>query len=585
MRLALQGHGASRGAALGRARVRLPHALDVVEERIEDVDAEIARLHAAIASVRQEMHTLRDRLHGALAQEVGEFLDLHALLLDDPELLQGLDDLIRTGRYSADYALRLQRDRIAGVFQGMDDAYLRSRIDDIDQVIGRIHAALHSREAELLGVAGEILIAQDVAPADLAQLQSQGVLAVVTAGGSLLSHSAILARSLHLPLIVGAAEALLKINDGDVLAVDGGSGLIVREPNAADLRAHRARLKEQARERKQLNRLRREPSRTLDGVDIKLWANAEALQDVAEAHALGSAGIGLYRTEFLFLNRGAHPHDALPDEEEQFRAYRDLVLGMTGRTVTIRTLDLGADKADRSGLALRGEPNPALGLRGIRLSLARQALFETQLRAIVRATGYGPVRVLLPMISTREEVLAARALLRRVERDLRSEGHEIADSIPLGAMIEVPAAAIALPGFIDAVDFISIGTNDLVQYLLAADRNNEALGDLYSPLHPALLRLLHDVMRVARRRGKPVAVCGEIAGDAALVPLLLALGLEEFSLHPATLLEVRRAIRGCDHARLRARCTALLRARDRAAIESWLAGACANAQAKATQPA
>jgi phosphotransferase system enzyme I (PtsI) len=570
MRLALQGHGASRGAALGRARVRLPHALDVVEERIDDVDAEIARLHAAIATVRTEMHALRDRLHGALAQEVGEFLDLHALLLDDPELLHGLDDLIRTGRYSADYALRLQRDRIAGVFQGMDDAYLRSRIDDIDQVIGRIHAALHSHEAELLGVAGEILVAQDVAPADLAQLQSQGVLAVVTAGGSALSHSAILARSLHLPLVVGAAEALLKINDGDVLAVDGGSGLIVREPDAADLRAHRARLKDQARERKQLNRLRREPSRTLDGVDIRLWANAEALEDVAEAHALGAAGVGLYRTEFLFLNRTDAPGNALPDEEEQFRAYRDLVLGMTGRTVTIRTLDLGADKADRSGLALRGEPNPALGLRGIRLSLAREDLFETQLRAIVRATGYGPVRILLPMISSREEVLAARALLRRVERDLRSEGHEIADGIPLGAMIEVPAAAIALPGFIGEVDFISIGTNDLVQYLLAADRNNEALGELYSPLHPALLRMLHDVMRVARRRGKPVAVCGEIAGDAALVPLLLALGLEEFSLHPATLLEVRRAIRGCDLARLRGRTAALLRARDRAAIAVWL---------------
>ena len=572
MRLALQGHGASRGAALGRARVRLPHALDVAEERIDDVEAEIARLHAAIEAVRVWMHALRERLHGALAQEVGEFLDLHALLLDDPELLQGLDDLIRTGRYSADYALRLQRDRIASVFDGMDDAYLRSRIDDIDQVIGRIHAALHSREAELQGVAGEVLVAQDIAPADLAQLQSQGVVAVVTAGGSALSHSAILARSLHVPLIVGAAEALLKINDGDVLAVDGSSGLIVREPNAEDLRDHRARLKEQARERKQLNRLRREPSRTLDGVDIKLWANAEALQDVAEAHALGSAGIGLYRTEFLVLQR-----NELPDEEEQFRAYRDLVLGMTGRTVTIRTLDLGADKADRSGLALRGEPNPALGLRGIRLSLARADLFETQLRAIVRATGYGPVRILLPMISSREEVLAARKLLKRVERDLRSEGHEIADFIALGAMIEVPAAAIALPGFIGAVDFISIGTNDLVQYLLAADRNNEALGELYSPLHPSLVRLLHDVIRNAQRRGKPVAVCGEIAGDAALVPLLLALGLEEFSLHPATLLEVRRAIRACDHARLRERCTSLLRANTRNSIEKWLGAAHDNA--------
>ncbi len=565
MRLELQGHGASRGAALGRARVRQPHALDVAEELIDDVDAEIARLHAAIADVRGEMRSLRDRLHGALAHEVGEFLDLHALLLDDPELLQGLDELIRKGRYSADYALRLQRDRIAAVFEGMDDAYLRSRIDDIDQVIGRIHAALHSHDAELQGVAGEILIVNDVAPAELAHLQSQGVMAVVTAAGSALSHSAILARSLHLPLIVGAADALLKINDGDVLAVDGGSGLIVREPGPADLRAHRARLKEQARERRQLNRLRREPSRTLDGVDIKLYANAESLVDVAEAHALGSAGVGLYRTEFLFLKR-----NELPDEEEQFRAYRDLVLGMTGRTVTIRTLDLGADKADGTGLALRDEPNPALGLRGVRLSLSRADLFETQLRAMVRASGYGPVRILLPMISTREEILAVRALLKRVTRDLRSQGHEIAESIPLGALIEVPAAAIALSGFIGDIDFISIGTNDLVQYLLAADRNNEALGALYTPLHPAMLRLLHDVIRTARRRGKPAAVCGEMAGDATLVPILLALGLDELSLHPATLLEVRRAIRACDHSALRARVAPLLRARNRDAIEKWL---------------
>ncbi|GAA5005236.1 phosphoenolpyruvate--protein phosphotransferase [Pseudoluteimonas lycopersici] len=566
MRKDLSAHGASRGCALGRARVRLPHVLEVREERIDDVDGELARLHAAIDVVREEMRTLRARLHGALAHEVGEFLDLHALLLDDPELLQGLDGLIRSGRYSADYALRLQRDRIAAVFAGMDDPYLRSRVDDIDQVIGRVHAALHRREAELQGVAGEILVTDNVAPAELAQLQSRGVMAVVTSGGSALSHSAIMARSLHLPLVVGAAEALQNINDGDVLVVDGGSGLLIREPDAADLRDHRARVREQARERKQLHRLRREPSRTRDGADIKLWANAESLEDVAEAHALGAAGVGLYRTEFLFLQR-----NEVPDEEEQFRAYRDLVLGMTGRTVTIRTLDLGADKADRTGLALRGEENPALGLRGIRLSLAREALFETQLRAIARASGYGPVRVLLPMISSREEVLAVRKLLLRVARDLRSQGHEIADAIPLGAMIEVPAAAIALPGFIGAIDFLSVGTNDLVQYLLAADRNNEALGELYSPLHPALLRLLYTVIRTARVRGKPAAVCGEMAGDAALAPLLLALGLEEFSLHPATLLEVRQAIRDSDLAQLRARAASLLRARDRKGIEAWVA--------------
>ena len=566
MRKDLSAHGASRGCALGRARVRLPHALEVREERIDDVDGELARLHAAIDAVREEMRALRARLHGALAHEVGEFLDLHALLLDDPELLHGLDDLIRSGRYSADYALRLQRDRIAAVFAGMDDPYLRSRVEDVDQVIGRVHAALHRREAELQGVAGEILVTDNVAPAELAQLQSRGVMAVVTSGGSALSHSAIMARSLHLPLIVGAAEALQNINDGHVLVVDGGSGLLIREPDAADLREHRARLREQARERKQLHRLRREPSRTRDGIDIKLWANAESLEDVAEAHALGAAGVGLYRTEFLFLQR-----NEVPDEEEQFRAYRDLVLGMTGRTVTIRTLDLGADKADRTGLALRGEENPALGLRGIRLSLAREALFETQLRAIVRASGYGPVRILLPMISSREEVMAVRKLLLRVARDLRSQGYEIADAIPLGAMIEVPAAAIALPGFIGTIDFLSIGTNDLVQYLLAADRNNDALGDLYSPLHPAVLRLLYTVIRTARVRGKPAAVCGEMAGDAALAPLLLALGLEEFSLHPATLLEVRQAIRDSDLSRLRARAASLLRARDRKGIEAWVA--------------
>ncbi|HOU65623.1 MAG TPA: phosphoenolpyruvate--protein phosphotransferase [Thermomonas sp.] len=493
------------------------------------------------------------------------YRDLHALLLDDPELLQGIDALIRTGLYSADYALRLQRDRIAAVFEGMDDAYLRSRIDDIDQVIGRLHAALHRREADLQGVAGEILVTDSIAPAELAQLQAQGVVGVVTAGGSPLSHSAILARSLHLPLVVGATQALLKVNDGDVLVIDGASGLVVLEPNAADLRAHHKRVIESKRERRELNRLRREPSRTLDGVDIKLWANAESRDDVAEAHALGAAGVGLYRTEFLFMGSSE-----LPDEETQFRAYRDAVIGMTGRTVTIRTLDLGADKADKTGLALRDEPNPALGLRGVRLSLAREGLLRTQLRAMARASGYGPLRALVPMVSGYEEMRTVRRALDAVLLELRSEGFEVADHVPLGAMIEVPSAAISLPDFIGLCDFLSIGTNDLVQYLLAADRTNEALGELYSPLHPAVLRVLRDVIRIANRRGKPVAVCGEIAGDPMFTPLLLALGIGELSLHPATMLEVRRAVRGCDLSALRAAAPALFRARERAGIEAWL---------------
>ncbi|MDR7194093.1 phosphoenolpyruvate--protein phosphotransferase [Luteimonas terrae] len=567
MRQGLHGQGASRGSALGRARVREPHALEVAEARIApgEAEAELARLHAAIEQVRGEIRGMRDQLHGALAHEVGEFLDLHTLLLEDPELLQGLDELVRSGLYGADYALRLQRDRLAAVFEGMDDAYFRSRIEDIDHVIGRVHAALHDHEAELQGVAGEILVTDAIAPSEIGQLHAQGVLGIVTSGGSMLSHSAILARSLHLPLIVNAPQALGAVNDGDVLVIDGGTGEIVVEPGPSDLRVYRARLREEKRERKQLRRLRREPSKTLDGVDIRLYANAESREDVAEAHALGAAGIGLYRTEFLFL-QGRE----IPDENAQFRAYRDLVLGMTGRTVTIRTLDIGADKADNSGLALRNEPNPALGLRGVRLSMARTGLLETQLRAIARASGYGPVRILVPMVSGREEVVAVRQLLTRVLKDLAREGQETAAQIALGAMIEVPSAAIALPTFARDLDFISIGTNDLVQYLLAADRNNDALGDLYSPLHPAVVRLLHSVVRVARARGMPASICGEIAGDARFTPLLLALGIEELSLHPSPLLEVRRAIRALDLGHLRARTPALLRARDRAGIERWL---------------
>lgn len=567
MRKAVPGQGASRGNALGRARVREPHALEVAEARIgpDEVEAELARLHAAIEQVRSEIRAMRDQLHGALAHEVGEFLDLHTLLLEDPELLHGLDALVRTGLYGADYALRLQRDRLAAVFESMDDAYFRSRIEDIDHVIGRVHAALHAHEAELQGVAGEILVTDAISPSEIGRLQAQGVLGIVTSGGSTLSHASILARSLHLPLIVNAPQALGTVNDGDVLLIDGSTGEVVIEPNADDLRAYRARLREEKRERKQLRRLRREPSKTLDGVDIRLYANAESREDVAEAHAIGAAGVGLYRTEFLFL-QGRE----IPDEEAQFRAYRDLVLGMTGRTVTIRTLDIGADKADSTGLALRNEPNPALGLRGVRLSMARTGLLETQLRAIVRASGYGPVRILVPMVSGREEIVAVRRLLVRVQQDLAREGFETAERIALGAMIEVPSAAIALPVFARDLDFVSIGTNDLVQYLLAADRNNDALGELYSPLHPAVLRLVHSVVRIARGRGMPASVCGEIAGDARFTPLLLALGLEELSLHPSPLLEVRRAIRALDLGKLRARAPALLRARDRAGIERWL---------------
>ncbi len=569
MRRALRGLGASRGVALGRVRVRQPQGLVVEETRIgaHEVEAELARLHAALDAARAELRGLRQRLHGALAQEVGEFIDLHAMILDDPELLQGLDGLVRTGRYGADFALKLQRDRLAAVFEGMDDDYFRSRREDLDHVIGRVHAALHRRSDDAeAGLSGEILVCETIAPAELPELQARGVVAIVAASGSPLSHGAILARSLHLPMVLGGGELLAIANDGDALMVDGAHGEIVIEPDADDLRRYHAARARQGQEQARLARLRQQPTRTTDGVDIRLYANAESREDVAEAHALGADGVGLYRTEFLFLQRRE-----LPTEDEQFLAYRDLVLGMAGRVVTIRTLDLGADKADHTGLALRSEPNPALGLRGVRLSLVHEALFLTQLRAILRASAYGPVRILVPMVSGREEMQRVAQLLALARDQLDAGGVQVGPVAELGAMIEVPAAALGLGDIVDLVDFVSVGTNDLVQYLLATDRNHESLAELYTPRHPSVLRLLAEVFAFGRRNGIPVAVCGEMAADPANVPLLLALGLRDFSLHPSTLLEVRQAVRAADLASLRRRSGTLLRCHDRAAIDRWLA--------------
>lgn len=566
MRRVLSGVTASRGLALGRARIRAARVVEV-EERLlppEAVEQEVARLLEAIASTRAELARLRGQLQGALAQEVGEFLDVHALLLDDPELLIGLTDLIRTGRYAASYALRLQRDRLAAVFNAMEDPYLRSRREDIDQVIDRVLAALRPEpgEDEIIGLAGEVLVTDTVSPTELAPLAERGVVAILVSRGSPLSHSAILARSFGLPMLIAAAEELGAITGGSAVMVDAGRGEIIVEPGPEDLAELRRREAAEAREQRSLIRLRNAATRTLDGVDIRLTANAESPDEVARARQLGASGVGLFRTEYLFLQRSEPP-----DEEEQFQAYRDAVLAMEGRPVTLRTIDLGADKADAAGITLPQEPNPALGLRGVRLALARPALARTQLRAMLRASAHGPLRILVPMVSQREELLAMRRLLHDCDAELRREGHAIAAHTPLGAMIEVPATAFALECFLPVMDFASIGSNDLIQYLLAADRSNDALGELFTPLHPVVIRALHEVIRTCHRAGTPLSLCGEIAGDPRHARLLLALGLTEFSMHPANLLEVRAAIRQCELRALRRRTGALLRARDRAALE------------------
>ncbi len=571
MRLILTGSGASRGKALGRARLEQPSRFLVDETPLDhaEVADELERLDAALTVALAELRALRDKLDGPLAREVAEFIDAHSLILQDPEFVRGLHDLIGKGHYRASAALKLQRDSLVAVFEAMDDAYLRSRREDIEHVIGRVQGALAREssveERKLASRVGEVLVSDTVAPAELVPLAEHGLLGLVLSAGSTLSHSAILARSMRLPMVVGAHDALSHLRDGDLVLVDGDSGEVIVHPTAQDLAGYRQWQREMAQQDKRLSRLRTAETRTLDGVPIQLHANAELASDVAQARACGASGIGLYRTEFLFLQRRDPP-----GEEEQFLAYRDVVLGMGGLPATIRTLDLGADKVDGAGLALRDEPNPALGVRGVRLSLRTPQLMYTQLRAILRATAYGPVRVLVPMISCIEEIHTVRRMLGECAQELRGQGHAIADHVELGAMIEVPAAAIALPSMIRHLDFVSIGTNDLVQYTLAVDRNNDELGTLYDPLHPAVLKLLAHVITVGRRAGRPVTLCGEMAGETRHTALLLALGLTSFSMHPGLILEVREAVNALDRRELRRHAPALLRAQDRQGIRDGL---------------
>lgn len=571
MRFVLTGGGASRGMALGRARLEQPSRYLVDDRPLSEaeVEGEIERLRRATLAAREELQLLREKLHGTMAREVAEFIDAHSLMLADRELTTGLYDLIRIGRYRASAALKMQRDRLVAVFEAMDDPYLRSRKEDIDHVIARVQAGLmresSPQERKLASRVGEILVSDTVSPSELVPLAEHGVLGVLLTSGSVVSHSAILARSLRLPMIVAAHEALSHIQDDDLVLIDGEHGEVVVHPAAQDLARYRQWQRDLVQKGKRLALLSNAETITRDGVPIALYANAESAADIAQARAIGAAGIGLYRTEFLFLQRRE-----LPGEEEQFLAYRDLVLGMGGLPVTIRTLDLGADKAGSSGLALEDEENPALGMRGVRLSLRDPHLLSVQLRAILRASIYGPVRVLVPMITIAEEMAIVRRQLNECARDLRSSGHEIADNIELGAMIEVPAAAIALSGMIRSLDFIAIGTNDLIQYTLAVDRNNDQLAHLYDPLHPAVLKLLAHTITVARRAKRRVKLCGEMAGDKRYTALLLALGLTDFSMHPGLILEVREIVNALDRSALREHAPALLRAPTRERIMELL---------------
>ena len=533
----LQGAGVSGGIAIGHAHLVSTARLEVAHYEIpsQEIDAEIARFDRAIAQVEGELSALQANMPPGAPLEMKAILNLHAMLLKDSALSAVPRELIRSRRCNAEWALTQQLDYLVSQFEEMEDPYLRERKQDVVQVVERVLAAMlgtghapaaPSHEEDL------IVVAHDLSPADMILFKQHRYAGFVTDLGGVTSHTAILARSLALPAIVGLHHARGMIREGETLIVDGREGVLIVNPGERVLAEYRERARRIESEREKLKRLRSSRSATLDGVAVELQANIELPQDVEEAAEAGAMGIGLFRSEFLFLNR-----DDLPSEDEQFEAYRKVADAMHGRPVTIRTLDLGADKSING--ADRGGPNPALGLRAIRFCLAEPQMFLTQLRAILRASRYGKIRLLIPMLAHAHEIEQTLAAVRQAREMLDDQKTPYDRRIQIGGMIEVPAAALSLPYFLKKLDFLSIGTNDLIQYTLAIDRTDDTVAHLYNPLHPAVLQLIAQTIRAAKRAGSPVAVCGEMAGDSAMTRLLLGFGLREFSMHPAQLLSIK----------------------------------------------
>lgn len=556
--ICLYGQGVARGYAIGRAVVMGAAALEVAHYRIapEQVDAECERLTAALQAAQGDLLQMADTLPDDAPRELGAMLNVHRLLLADPLLAEQALLLIKERHYNAEWALTTQGQLLGEQFDAMDDEYLRERGADVRQVIERVLHVLAGTSGirdpeDLDGDDPLVVVAHDISPADMLRLRGGRFLAFVTDLGGATSHTAIVARSMGVPAVVALGNVRELVRDGDMLVVDGATGAVIVNPSPAILDEYRERQRVYASERAELALLRDEPAITLDGIGITLHANIELPDEAEAALAAGAEGIGLFRSEFLFMGRAD-----LPGEEEQYQAYTSVVRVMAGRPVTIRTLDIGADKTldDEATVAT----NPALGLRAIRYCLAHPEMFGTQLRAILRASAHGPVRVLIPMIAHMHEVEATRLALDAARRELDARGQPYAAHIELGAMVEVPAIAIAIEPFAQALDFLSIGTNDLIQYTLAIDRGDGQVAPLYDSLHPAVLRLVAHTINAGERAGKPVAVCGEMAGDANLTRLLLGLGLTEFSMQSQQLLDVKREVRRAHSNALRVKLAAVL---------------------------
>jgi phosphotransferase system enzyme I (PtsI) len=571
--LTLHGTGIGGGIVVGRAVVLETRLIDVPRYRVEFAQraGEAARLARAVATVRTELETLGAHLPADAPVEAQALLQVHAMILDDPSLAPQATVAIESHGQNAEWAFASQAEHLAGQFEQFEDPYLRERGRDVTQVADRVLRVLSGsgralRARALPGDVPLIFVANDISPADMLQLKHAGGFAIDLGGTA--SHTAILARSMNVPAVVGLDRASQMVRDDDWLVIDGDTGVLIVAPDAAVLEEYRHQMALGLLERKQLERLVHVPSATLDGVPIELLANIELPAEAAQARAAGASGVGLFRTEFLFMNRRE-----LPGEDEQYEAYRDAVLGMAGGPVTIRTIDIGADKAldgDDDGHEPAASPNPALGQRAIRYSLAEPDVFLEQLRAILRAAEHGPVRLLIPMLAHGHEVDQTLRLIAQARGQLAERLRRQMPPVPVGGMIEVPAAALTAPFFARRLDFLSIGTNDLVQYTLAIDRADHAVASLYDPFHPAVLQLVSQTIRAAERAGKPVSVCGEMAGDLEATRLLIGMGLRVFSMHPASLLRIKREILRCDAGRLRTRVSRLLAADDPARVQAGL---------------
>lgn len=570
MSFTMHGVGVSTGIAIGHAHL-VSHALLEVAHYLvpkDKIAEEIKRFEHAVKSVRHDLGSLRKSLPRNAPAEMGAFIDTHLLILEDPSLSEVPKHIIRSESCNAEWALKQQMETLTAQFEEIEDDYLRERKFDVVQVVERVIKALlgHSNQSPLAEQeSGMILVAHDLSPADAIQFKQHQFAAFVTDVGGATSHTAILARSLNIPSIVALHRARDLIHDGELIIVDGEQGVVIVAPDKDTLAEYRLRQEQWELEQQKLKRLKQTRAVTLDGVQIDLHANIEIPEDVAQTRASGATGIGLYRTEFLFMNRREWP-----DEEEQFEAYRKVAETMKGNPVTIRTLDIGADKQVNPDSA-RTCANPALGLRAIRLCLAEPQMFHSQLRAILRASHYGKVKILIPMLCTLAELRQAKNQIERAKQSLREEDIPFDEQVPVGGMIEIPAAALGVEAFARELDFLSVGTNDLIQYTLAIDRTDDAVGYLYNPLHPAVLHLIELTIRAGAKLGKPVSVCGEMAGDAKLTRMLLGFGLRQFSMHPANVLAVKKQVLKTELSKLESLTRKILASHEADKTESLLA--------------